>query len=444
MAGTSTVSPGLSFSVVSLLFKSKRKPEKLYVLHSAKTFRVEYLAKLLFIIFYLQPVVSLSVFTGLQTEGFSKMFSYPALLRLKWSSRIFKITEIKCSTKFQTKIALKISLLPCVGHGCVLTLGSLPSRGRARGEETAAWRAAGSELPGRRLSFGDRPPPRPLVAQPSLPAAADVGAGGATVLAGSALPAVVLRPLAEDAVVLFFAMADDRGVSIDAVAAATAFFACAQIRDLALGREAHHRFADRKVAMDVVAWNALVDMRMPVEMNVVSWNTMISASARAGELDEALALFQEMQAASMRPDDATFVAVLGACAQLGALDTGIEPYGCVVDMLARSGRLDEAVELVAAMPMQPDTLIWGSLLAACRAHGDVGAGDATAHGRRRRGRWRLRAHVERVRVQGPARRGRASEEANEKKRHRQGPRLQPHRDRRRRSRIQSNPSKFHR
>ncbi|XP_015693556.1 aspartyl protease family protein At5g10770-like [Oryza brachyantha] len=75
MAGTSTVSPGLSFSVVSLLFKSKRKPEKLYVLHSAKTFRVEYLAKLLFIVFYLQPVVSLSVFAGSRLTSRSSSFA---------------------------------------------------------------------------------------------------------------------------------------------------------------------------------------------------------------------------------------------------------------------------------------------------------------------------------------------------------------------------------
>uniref|UniRef100_A0A0E0A460 F-box domain-containing protein n=1 Tax=Oryza glumipatula TaxID=40148 RepID=A0A0E0A460_9ORYZ len=302
----------------------------------------------------------------------------------------------------------------------------------------------------------------------------------------------------DEAVVLFFAMADDRGVAIDAVAAAAAFSACAQIGDLALGREAHRRVAERKVAMDVVAWNALVDMyakcgdaaaahrwfrRMPVKKNVVSWNTMMSAFARAGELEEALALFQEMQAAAVRPDDATFVAALGACAQLGALDTGrwlhaymgrmghsadgvvgnalldmyakcgavdqatevfdgmvrrdvytytsmilglamhgrgedalslfagmqragvtpnevtllgvltacchaglveeglrqlnampeprIEHYGCVVDMLGRAGRLDEAEELIAAMPVHSDALIWGSLLAACRAHGDV-------------------------------------------------------------------------
>uniref|UniRef100_I1PDN5 Pentatricopeptide repeat-containing protein n=2 Tax=Oryza glaberrima TaxID=4538 RepID=I1PDN5_ORYGL len=49
----------------------------------------------------------------------------------------------------------------------------------------------------------------------------------------------------------------------------------------------------------------------------------------------------------------------------------IKHHGCVVDMLDRAGRLDEAEELVAAMPAHPDALIWGSLLIACRAHGDV-------------------------------------------------------------------------
>uniref|UniRef100_A0A0E0NYG9 Pentatricopeptide repeat-containing protein n=1 Tax=Oryza rufipogon TaxID=4529 RepID=A0A0E0NYG9_ORYRU len=49
----------------------------------------------------------------------------------------------------------------------------------------------------------------------------------------------------------------------------------------------------------------------------------------------------------------------------------IKHHGCVVDMLDRAGRLDEAEELVAAMPAHPDALIWGSRLVACRAHGDV-------------------------------------------------------------------------
>ncbi|KAJ1257636.1 hypothetical protein BS78_10G010600 [Paspalum vaginatum] len=314
--------------------------------------------------------------------------------------------------------------------------------------------------------------------------------------------------LAREAVALFFAMLDDDdgpGVSVDAVAAAAGFAACADAKDLALAREAHRRVAAAKVDLDAVAWNALVDMyakcgdvaaarrwfgAMPVAKTVVSWNTMISALARAGAPGEALALFREMQRAGARPDDATLVAALGACARLGALDAGrwvhalcargrgggadgvvvgnalldmyakcgavdqaaavfggmarrdvcsyasmilglathgragdalalfedmrragvlpngvallgvlsacchaglvdegirhlgamaetygvvpgIEHYGCAVDMLGRAGRLDEAEALVAAMTVPPDALVRGSLLAACRARGDV-------------------------------------------------------------------------
>ncbi|KAL6861411.1 hypothetical protein ACP4OV_017111 [Aristida adscensionis] len=312
--------------------------------------------------------------------------------------------------------------------------------------------------------------------------------------------------LFDEAAELFFAMADGgSGVAVDAVAAAAGFAACAEAGDLARGREAHRRVEAAGVALDAVAWNALVDMyarcgdmaaarrwfrRMPVGKTVVSWNTMISALARAGEHGEALALFREMQRAGVRPDDATLVAVLGACARLGALDAGrwvhaylgrrpgqraadgvvgnalldmyakcgaidhamavfagmarrdvytyasailalathgradealalfagmrragvrpngvallgvlsacchagrvdeglrhlaamrecygvspgVEHYGCAVDMLGRAGRLDEAEALAAAMPVAPDALVRGALLAACRARGDV-------------------------------------------------------------------------
>ncbi|CAM0954331.1 unnamed protein product [Alopecurus aequalis] len=306
-------------------------------------------------------------------------------------------------------------------------------------------------------------------------------------------------------------MADDASVVVDAVAAAAAFTACAGAGDLALARDVHRRVLVAGVTPDVVACNALVDMyakcgdaaaalgcfrAMAPAKNVMTWNTMISAHARAGEPREALALFREMlveQGQGARPDDATFVAVLGACARLGALDAGmwahayylsrrtvknaaaadgivgnalidmyakcgaveqaaevfgamarrdvftytsmisglaahgrgedalalfadmrragVKPnnvtflgvlsacchagfvedglrhfdamaevhgvapgvahYGCVVDMLGRAGRLDEAEELVAAMPVRPDAPIWGSLLSACRAHGHV-------------------------------------------------------------------------
>ncbi|XP_066333572.1 pentatricopeptide repeat-containing protein At3g29230-like [Miscanthus floridulus] len=137
--------------------------------------------------------------------------------------------------------------------------------------------------------------------------------------------------LAHDAVALFFVMLelDGSGVSVDAVAGAAGFAACAEARDLALAREAHRRIMAAGVALDIVVWNTLLDMYakcgdvaaarrwfrgMPVAKTVVSWNTMVAALVHAGEHGEALDLFREMQRAGVRPDDATFVAVLGACA----------------------------------------------------------------------------------------------------------------------------------
>ncbi|CAI0386931.1 unnamed protein product [Linum tenue] len=46
----------------------------------------------------------------------------------------------------------------------------------------------------------------------------------------------------------------------------------------------------------------------------------------------------------------------------------IEHYGCVIDLLGRAGRLNEAIRLVDSMPMGPNAVIWGTLLGACRMH----------------------------------------------------------------------------
>ncbi|RLM60263.1 hypothetical protein C2845_PM14G06770 [Panicum miliaceum] len=43
----------------------------------------------------------------------------------------------------------------------------------------------------------------------------------------------------------------------------------------------------------------------------------------------------------------------------------------MVDLLARNGLLDEAKEMIQKMPMKPDALIWGALMAGCRFHKNV-------------------------------------------------------------------------
>ncbi|CAK8543270.1 unnamed protein product [Lathyrus sativus] len=55
-------------------------------------------------------------------------------------------------------------------------------------------------------------------------------------------------------------------------------------------------------------------------------------------------------------------------------DYGIEPgtqhYSTMVDLLGRAGKLDDAVKMIEEMPMEPTESVWGALLTGCRIHGN--------------------------------------------------------------------------
>lgn len=94
-----------------------------------------------------------------------------------------------------------------------------------------------------------------------------------------------------------------------------------------------------------------------------------------------------MQREGNAPDDVTFVGVILACTHGGMVEKGreifntmeqkffirpkLEHYGCMVDLLGRAGLIKEAYELIMAMPMKPDAVVWGGLLGACSFHGNV-------------------------------------------------------------------------
>ena len=50
----------------------------------------------------------------------------------------------------------------------------------------------------------------------------------------------------------------------------------------------------------------------------------------------------------------------------------------MVDLLGRSGYLDEAEDLVNNMPIEPNASVWGALLGACRVHGNTETGNRAA------------------------------------------------------------------
>ncbi|RVW48370.1 Pentatricopeptide repeat-containing protein [Vitis vinifera] len=49
----------------------------------------------------------------------------------------------------------------------------------------------------------------------------------------------------------------------------------------------------------------------------------------------------------------------------------IQHYGCMVDLLARTGHLDEAEEFIRKMPIEPDVVLWRTLIWASKVHGDI-------------------------------------------------------------------------
>ncbi|XP_073224772.1 pentatricopeptide repeat-containing protein At1g20230-like [Cicer arietinum] len=51
--------------------------------------------------------------------------------------------------------------------------------------------------------------------------------------------------------------------------------------------------------------------------------------------------------------------------------TGIEHCVCIIDLLGRSGKLAEAEAFIDKMPVPPNDLVWRSLLASCKIHGNL-------------------------------------------------------------------------
>ncbi|KAK9912617.1 hypothetical protein M0R45_036471 [Rubus argutus] len=125
----------------------------------------------------------------------------------------------------------------------------------------------------------------------------------------------------------------------------------------------------------------LVFRRMPTR-DIVSWNAMISGLSQNGQGSEALELFEEMRFGGTEPDYVTFVNVLSACSHMGFVERGwiyfkmmsnecgiaprVEHYACMVDVLSRAGKLDEAKDFIESATIDHAMCLWRILLSACR------------------------------------------------------------------------------
>ncbi|EPS69608.1 hypothetical protein M569_05161 [Genlisea aurea] len=127
--------------------------------------------------------------------------------------------------------------------------------------------------------------------------------------------------------------------------------------------------------------------------DLVTWTAMIVSCGDHGRGSEALELFEEMKGSGIDPDEAAFVGILSACSHSGLVEEGqfhfrsmVEEYGmepgfrhcaCMVDVLGRAGRLEEAKDFVAGW-LPSESGMWETLMGGCRVHGEDGIGKVAA------------------------------------------------------------------
>lgn len=195
------------------------------------------------------------------------------------------------------------------------------------------------------------------------------------------------------------------GISPDETILVSVISACTHLGALDQGKWVHAYISKNSLKVNVILGTTLLNMYMKCgcvesamdvfskmeEKGVSTWNAAILGLAMNGLTERSLDLFLKMKNSSVKPNEITFMGVLGACRHMGLVHEGrshfdsmvrefnVEPnvkhYGCMVDLLGRAGELKEAEELIQTMPVAPDVSTWGALLGACKKHGDNEMGE---------------------------------------------------------------------
>ncbi|KAG9148360.1 hypothetical protein Leryth_024385 [Lithospermum erythrorhizon] len=202
-----------------------------------------------------------------------------------------------------------------------------------------------------------------------------------------------------EALELFKKMQEDN-INPSAFTLVSLLNACRNLGAIEQGKWIHEYIKKNKVNMNNIVSTGIIDMyckcgevdmafhvfETTTEKGLSCWNSMMFGLATNGYEDSAIELFSRLESSNLKPDEVSFVCVLTACNHKGFVSEaknyfkkmedvyGIEPsikhYGCLVDILGRTGFTQEAKEVVKNMPMKPDVIIWSCLLSASKNHGD--------------------------------------------------------------------------
>lgn len=197
----------------------------------------------------------------------------------------------------------------------------------------------------------------------------------------------------------------EEGVELDRVTFLFLLKACGSIGALRKGRVVHEHIIRGGLESNVVVGSTVIDMYAKCgsfreahadlnrlrSRNTVSWNALIAGYADRGNYRMALQCFKALLSEGLHPIATTFTSILTACSHGGCVKDGYEHfesmknyYGitpitdhlyCLVDLLSRAGRLDDAIKVLNSIPAaRKDGSGWMSLLTACKKYNNAVVG----------------------------------------------------------------------
>ncbi|XP_072955014.1 pentatricopeptide repeat-containing protein At2g13600-like isoform X1 [Typha angustifolia] len=197
----------------------------------------------------------------------------------------------------------------------------------------------------------------------------------------------------------FFYEMEQSEIKPDCFSYNCALSACASVGALEQASVIHCRTVKRGFESDLGVGNALISVygkcgglneaeRVFKSINspdMITWNALLTGYSHNGQGNQVLSFYKKMRESGLGPNHVTFISLLSACSHMGEVkrgqeffeemkDFGIVPtkehYACMVDLLGRAGHLHEAEAIIRCMPMEPDIVVWGALLGACKIHGN--------------------------------------------------------------------------
>ncbi|KAK7251924.1 hypothetical protein RIF29_35538 [Crotalaria pallida] len=187
--------------------------------------------------------------------------------------------------------------------------------------------------------------------------------------------------------------------SPDAVTLVGVLSACASLGALHVGSSVHaFALKDGLASSSIYVGTALLNLyakcgdsqsaRMVFdgmgEKNAVTWSAMIGGYGMQGDGRGSLALFRDLLEEGFEPNEVVFTTTLAACSHSGMVGEGsrlfnlmcgelnfvpsMKHYVCMVDLLARAGNLEEALDFIDKMPVEPSVSVFGAFLHGCGLH----------------------------------------------------------------------------